>query len=107
MRREELVHLEMDLEVFSKKKDHMHTVRGHNVNEARIILENATGICLGRSDWSGKGTLIITWEQYGKLIHFSKAHNVLKEAVEKAGITITTHTEKCIFHGKGIHHGGS
>jgi len=107
MPREELVHIEMDLEVFNKKNDVAVSMHGPKVNEARRILENATGICLGRSDWSGHGTLIITWEQYGKLIYFSKYHTVLKEAIGKASIIVTQHTDKCIFHGKGINHGNS
>jgi len=101
----ELVQIELDMDVFNKRHDitiNREFGSPYKGSPARKLLSDTTGISLGRSEWTGRGLFIITWEQYGKFRHAVDNNDTMAVAMLSAKITIIPKTDMNVFYGKGL-----
>lgn len=92
----------MDLNCFSRNRDLQLSSAGYKRSESREALERATGVCLGRSAWTGRGTFHLTPEQFCKLYIASRTIPHLKDGLDAATVLMPDPDKECVFYGKGL-----
>lgn len=93
------VQLDFKAAPFSKSSDEPAPL----YNKYRRWLEQATGVCLGRCNWTGTLRVICTEAQYGRLALLALQDEGLKRLLDN---TLTAYIEEhpgvTTFYGKGL-----
>lgn len=98
-----MISMTIDMDVFNKRHDKIEPGFSFKTSPARKMLEHTTGICLGRSSWSGNAKMILTNEQFGLLVAHARSVPPLHKAVSEATIYIMNGSSlETVFYGKGL-----